>query len=302
MVEDAVVETDLEVEHGSREIARMNSPSKPSHNEIDLHSLTNLPFRSWCPTCIKGRGKEMPHCQTTADAGMPEVHFDFFVMGDDGDPGRTVAALCARSRHCKMTMSAAVPSKSTGTYIARRTIAFLREMGVEHRDVVAKSDSEPAVVSILNEVDKIRAGSGVGSFVHERSVTGDSRSNGIVERAAQSFEDMVRVLKTALEARWNVKVPPNHPVAPWLIEYAAFLLDRFEVGADGKTACERCKGKRAKVLGVEFGEAVLWKRRPTRGALGKLTSLWGDGLYSGVKGSSGEIIVGDAKGVWKCRT
>ena len=52
-------------------------------------------------------------------------------------------------------------------------------------------------------------------------------------------------------------------------------------------------------MGLEFGEAVLLKRRPEGGHLGK---LWSDGVYLGVKGSTGEIIVSNRDGVWKTRT
>ena len=87
-----------------------------------------------------------------------------------------------------------------------------------------------------------------------------------------------------------------------MLEYASFLPNRLEVGQDDKTAYERCKGKRAKTLGIEFGEAILWKRKPSGGALGKLSVMWSSGIYLGVKGKSGEIIVGDSRGVWKTRT
>ena len=50
------------------------------------------------------------------------------------------------------------------------------------------------------------------------------------------------------------------------MEYASHLLNRYEVGHDGKTAYERCKGKPAKNMGVEFGEGVLWRRKPVGGA------------------------------------
>ena len=40
----------------------------------------------------------------------------------------------------------------------------------------------------------------------------------------------------------------------FLPEYAAYLLNRLEVGKDGKTAYERAKGKLATVVGLEFGE------------------------------------------------
>ena len=55
-------------------------------------------------------------------------------------------------------------------------------------------------------------------------------------------------------------------------------------------------------MGIEFGEGVRWRRRPIRGALGKLTVLWEEGVFLGVKGRTGEFIVGDSKGIWKTRT
>jgi hypothetical protein len=38
-------------------------------------------------------------------------------------------------------------------------------------------------------------------------------------------------------------------VVPWLVEYAAVLTNRFEVGKDGKTSFERNKGRAARTLG-----------------------------------------------------
>ena len=57
----------------------------------------------------------------------------------------------------------------------------------------------------------------------------------------------------------------------WLCEYASVLLNRFEVGKDGMTAFERNKRKKAKAVCLEVGEAVLWKRKPFGGNLGKLS-------------------------------
>ena len=70
--------------------------------------------------------------------------------------------------------------------------------------------------------------------MRENSPTGDSKSDGVVERAIQSVEGMVRVLKLALEMRLQVKMPTKHPIIPWLVEYASFLLSPFEVSSDGK--------------------------------------------------------------------
>jgi hypothetical protein len=201
-----------------------------------------------------------------------------------------------------MTMSSAVPSKSTGTFIAKRVVSFMREIGLEHVDVIAKSDQEPAINALLLEVGRVRAANSSGRYIVEQSPVGSSQSNGIAERAILSVQQQVRVLKCALETRWKVDIHSKHPVMPWLIEYASYLLNRFEVGRDGRTSYERCKGKPSKTLGFEFGESVLWRRKPISGALGKLSSLWSEGIYLGVRGSSGELIVGDKAGVWKART
>ena len=60
----------------------------------------------------------------------------------------------------------------------------------------------------------------------------------------------MRTLKDALETRLGTKVltvprdgEPS-PLVSWIIEYAAVLLNRYEVGHDGKTAHERLREKK----------------------------------------------------------
>ena len=139
-------------------------------------------------------------------------------------------------------------------------------------------------------------------MVVEHSLVHSSRSNGVVERAMRIVQGQVRTMRSALEDRWGVQIGVDHPVWSWMMEYAGWILTRCQVGKDGRTAYERLKGKRAKIQGLEFGEGVLWKRKREGGPLGKLTCMWGDGVFLGVKGSIGEMIVGDSKGVWVTRT
>ena len=56
------------------------------------------------------------------------------------------------------------------------------------------------------------------------------------------------------------------------------------------------------VPGMEFGEGAMWKRRRHVRPLGKLSCMWEDRIYLGVKGTTGEMIFGDKKGVWRTRT
>ena len=51
---------------------------------------------------------------------------------------------------------------------------------------------------------------------------------------------------------------------------------------------------------MEFGEGILFKKKRVNQA--KNLSVWEDGIYLGIRGMSGEIIVGTKAGVWKTRT
>ncbi len=129
-----------------------------------------------------------------------------------------------------MKLRSPVPSKSTGEYVAKRVLAFMKEVGCKHGDMTVKSDQEPAVVSVLNKVGELRAAEGGGKMVSEASPVKDSKGKGLVERAIQTAEGMVRVLKSQLEEGWKMKIDSKHPVLTWLIGQAAVLLNRFEVG------------------------------------------------------------------------
>ena len=69
-----------------------------------------------------------------------------------------------------------------------------------------------------------------------------------------------RYMKSQLDDRYMVRIAVEHPILTWLCEHTAYLLNRLEVGHDGKTAYERMKGKRATVLGVELGETISGSR------------------------------------------
>ena len=281
---------------------KIADPKKPSEDEVREHELTHLPFRSWCWTCVHGRGRSMPHRRKEDERGLPEIHMDFAFLGDRDKSGETRPCLVVREAATRMTMATMLPDKTGDRFVVDRILAFLSEIGYFHGDVIAKSDQEPAMKRILDEVGKERAARGGGKWIVEHSPVGASQANGVAERAIQSVQGQVRVLKLAAEKKWGIEIPAEHPAIAWIVEYAAFLLNRFEVGHDGKTAYERLKGKKATTLGIEFGEAVHWKSVPAGGALGKLSSTWRDGVYLGVKGKTGEIIIGNLAGVWRTRT
>ncbi len=58
-----------------------------------------------------------------------------------------------------------------------------------------------------------------------------------------------------------------------MVEYTRVLLNRYEVGKDGKTAYERLRGR---ILGVEFGELLHFRRSILGDGKDKFDSLWED--------------------------
>ena len=180
-----------------------------------------------------------------------------------------------------MCMATMVPMEGASIeFPARRALALLKEIGLEGSDVVIKSDQENAIGDLLNNIAKRRSAvsklekateeevqdlvGGVAPAdyprtIHDAAQVGSSQSNGFIERAIQDDEGQIRTLKSDLESRIGVKIPSSHDIVPWLGEYAAVLLNRSQVGADGRTAYERLKGKKTSLPGLQFGERIPWK-------------------------------------------
>jgi len=235
---------------------KMNDPCLPTKSEIEEHRLTHLPFRSWCPFCVKGRGVERGHFRSERDAdAVGEMHIDYCFPRGAGEKGRDIREKAAeatgnmtvmvlRERDTRMIMVSVVPRKgATGEFAANRAAAFCRELGYGGIPMIMKSDQEPALKALVDDIARKRS---PAKTILENSPVGSSQSNGIVERAIQSYEGMLRVVKGGLEDRWDAKIPDGHSIFAWMSEYCGFLLNRFEVGADGKTSYERLKGKKAK--------------------------------------------------------
>ena len=264
-----------------------------------MHELTHLPYRSWCAHCVRGKGKALDHKKQERKHDMKEVHVDYCFMGS-ADDEKTRCIVVAKELDSKYLMSSVVPVKGGDhEFPARRLCAFLRELGLEHQDLTLKSDQEPAIKDLLQGVSKQRL---PARTFFEESPVGASASNGVIERGNQTVEGQIRVLKDALEMRIKQKLPSDHNILTWLVEFAAVLVNRYEVGHDGKTPYERLRGKQSNLLGLEFGEKLHFRRTRSGGKLAKLDVAWQDGVFLGYRSTSGEVIVGTKDAVLRTRT
>ena len=283
-------ERDPALEHGQRRVRPMLDPKLPSETEVKEHCLTHMPYRNWCPHCVRGRGKEMDHKKRDTEAhSVPEYHMDYCFPGDED--GQRLTILVIIERHSKMKKAVVVPAKgSTGRYASKMVMDLIIECGDKDRTIIIKSDQEPSIKFLIDDIAVARTGA---QTIVEQSPVGSKGSNGVVERAVQSVEQYLRTLKSALDERLGVRIATQHPILTWLCEYASTMMNRLEVSADGKTAYERCKGKKAEVLGLEFGEKVLWKYSAKGPKMEKLNARWGYGLFVGVRTRSNELVIVD---------
>ena len=98
---------------------------------------------------------------------------------------KTLAMLVARERSGGMTMATVAPRKSSGEWLGKRVMAFMREAGCEVEAVVIKTDNEPALVKVVEEIGRLRAAKGGRGMVVENSPVHSSKSNGYIERSVQ---------------------------------------------------------------------------------------------------------------------
>ena len=200
------------------------------------------------------------------------VHVDYCFMGSKGD-ATTRCIVVAKDYEHKCVMASVVLVKGLSHELpAKRIVAFIRELGLEGQDLVLRSDQEPALQDLLAEVGKRQT---PAKTFYGVSPVGSSASNGVAERGVQTVEGQVRVLKDALET----EILSNHNILAWLVEFAGTVVNRYEVGRDGKTPYERLRGKQSRLIGLEFGEKVNFGRTAVGAKMAKLDSLWSDGVF-----------------------
>ena len=137
----------------------------------------------------------------------------------------------------------AVPCKGTGHAWPAKQLA--REIGMAgHRRYVYMSEGEPAILDLKRAVAKQLLEWTGSECVPEMASKGDSAGNGLAELAVKEIKAKVRTLAHAVRLLHGVAVDERHVAIPWLIQYAAALMNRSRRGEDGRTAWELRKGRR----------------------------------------------------------
>ncbi len=92
---DAAADLDCE-QSVSRALAQ---PTSPSAEEWRGHQVAHLPYRSWCPHCIRGRARQDGHPQSAQKADVPFIGLDFgYLTSSDIDNKDLLPILMVREK------------------------------------------------------------------------------------------------------------------------------------------------------------------------------------------------------------
>ena len=285
---------EIQLEQEAADIKVAPAPTRPSEAEVEEHRITHFPYRSWCDECREGRGLgEQRGRHAGRPHEIPRVGIDYWYITTGGIQSRRDIAsdfpedaagetlltraredeklmkcLIIRCHESKAVFAHAVPVKGRDedNYVANLITTDVAFMG--HVKLIIKSDNEPALLALahaaLLEI-KCQVQKGTLQTTHvsvEHSAEHESASNGGTECGIRQVRGLFRTIKRCTEKRIEQAIPPTHPLATWLVEHAALLINACAVGQDGKTAWKRLRGRDFGQRLVGFGEGVMYKQPP----------------------------------------
>ena len=112
------------------QIRHRPSVPTPGPTEVQEHNITHIPYKAWCPICVKARGRSDGHGGTSTDTtGIPLVAWDFaFFREHRGVASTPVLVGVDKDTGCLFAIC--LPSKGNlPGWVAVRVCKFLRELG-----------------------------------------------------------------------------------------------------------------------------------------------------------------------------
>ena len=301
--------------NGERVPKTLRSPIKPSAEAIAAHYTTHLPYRNWCPVCVKAKGKEDAHRR---GANVPDKEDEAGVATVSMDYNSLDESMTRVDEHLSKLKTMVMKDEVTGNvfqhrvevkgpsdeWLMKKLCKDMEELG--RRDAILKTDGEPAMVAVQTKVQGMRA----GRTLPKNPPAYNPESNGPIEKAVQDVTGQTRAIKIGLESRIKVEIKESAAIIDWILEHAAFLICKYSVGHDGMTPHERLTGTKWRRPAVEIGEVVLAKLVGKKRKKGKkekqkkkLAEQSVEAVWVGQVARTGEHIVvqpgGDA---FRCRT
>ena len=196
-------------ERGAEMLAR---PVPPSDDERQRHSVTHLPYASWCPTCVAAKARQDPHRRRRAEPAeeqgaeqledRPLVQFDFTFLRVDASEV-LLTALSGVIVGTGFGDTVVLERKALSSYAVSWAAKLLARTG--HATPRVRVDQEPALEAIARKALERHGG---GTL--EEAPAGSHQSQGSVERWHASLQGQARVLIEDVRVRMGKELGSNH--------------------------------------------------------------------------------------------
>ena len=136
----------------SARIAKLES--LPSNKEVEAHNASHVPYRSWCPHCVNGKGKASGHRkQDSSQHTVPTVSMDYFysVKPEEGVE-RGPPSIALVDDNSGMLKSAALKQKGVDEWSVEVVKKYIESLG--YKRIVAKNDNENSILALRDEVKR----------------------------------------------------------------------------------------------------------------------------------------------------
>ena len=131
----------------------LRAPPVPTPQMVAEHEVTHIPYRSWCPACVAGRGRSYSHHHEGRDSTVPVISADYLYFSEKGVPGKSLPTVVLRDRASKAIFSHLLPTKGTvgSTYPEKAVLRDLNWLG--YKRLVLKTDQENAIKALATAVN-----------------------------------------------------------------------------------------------------------------------------------------------------
>ncbi|CAE7372762.1 GIP, partial [Symbiodinium sp. CCMP2592] len=276
------------------------SPDQPTADQITQHEASgHAVHRSWCVHCQRARKMVNPHRKVRRaelETSLPTLHMDYFFLGKDNQEDDVMPHLVVRCDKTRRTWATSLPEKGTHPYNVTWLAGIIREAG--WKKMCLFSDNENAMKALKRKAsEEVK---GVEFDLRECPTSTEHENapaNGVAEAAVKEVKRMVRAIVSELETNLKIEVGVDHPILAWIARHAAFLLTRFRIGEDGKSASERTLGRPWRRPTIVFGEQVMFKPVGGKHKRGSLDNRVSMGRYIGTASRNADLMIMTGDGV-----
>ena len=284
-------------------------PIKPTKAMVQSHELHHAVYRDWCDHCRAGKGVSHQHRSSEDSSRGGEFSIDDVFMTREGavemerdmkdaDKVGATPILVGCDHQSKAVWAMATSTKGPTDSAVKWLTKKIDQAGYRGIKVVLKSDQEESIMALKRAVAIVRQ----APTVNIESPVRDSQANGNAERAVRTWAAQVRTIRHHLEFRMQCKVPIHSPVMTWLVSWAAEVICRYRVQANGRTSYENVTGHKGLQPVAIFGEKVMFRFTPDKTNRRKMESDWSHGYFLGINPETTEYLIGTHDNIYSCCT